>query len=376
MKGRYHRGDDKWLHINQLVRDQRIGILALQETHLTKSEEDNVNQIFHHRLHVVSSSDPSAPNAKGVALVINKHLTNSRGIQTFDIIPGRALLARIPWHKDSHLNILNVYAPNDNSSNEAFWDQLRLQLKDLPKPDVMLGDFNLVEDALDRLPPHPDARSATEALATLKQETHLVDGWRKENPDTTAFTFAQSRAQGGRQSRIDRIYVNENILFFSNEWRIDPSGIHTDHQLISTKISDRNMPYVGKGRWSLPLFILNDKATAENIMVLGRDLQKHIDSMQTLSNRSASENPQTLFKSFKDAIITECRSAAKKAIPKIQQKMNTIKANLKAVMADKTLPEEERQERVTSQQVLGPNRKIPSTEGYNPRTQNVRLTSR
>ncbi|KIJ09914.1 hypothetical protein PAXINDRAFT_86789 [Paxillus involutus ATCC 200175] len=343
MKGQYHGGSDKWLHINQLVCDQQIGMLALQETHLTKTEEDAINDTFHHRLHVLSSLDPTSPNAKGVAIVINKQLTNSKNIRTFDIIPGRALLARIPWHKESHLNILNVYAPNDSTSNETFWTELLSKVQGLPKPDIILGDFNLVEDALDRLPPHLDAHAATEALAQLRASLRLTDGWRVENPDSTAFTFSQSRAQGGRQSRIDHIYTNENVLLFSNEWKIEPSGIHTDHQLISARVSNHRMPYIGRGRWSLPLFILNDKEVADDILTLGRGLQQSLDSIQSPQNCSTMNNPQTIFKAFKDEVITKCWSAAKKAIPRIQQKMNTIKANLKTVLADDSLSEEERQ---------------------------------
>ncbi|KAF9234529.1 Endonuclease/exonuclease/phosphatase [Melanogaster broomeanus] len=335
MKGRFHHGSDKWLHINQVIRDQKIGILALQETHLSKLEENSINQIFQDRLHL--------PNARGVAIVINKQLTNWKGVQTFELIPGRAVLAKLPWHKDACLNVLNIYAPNDSSTNAEFWELLLMKMEMNPKPDILLGDFNLVEDALDRLPPHADARRATEALAKLKMALNLVDGWRMENPDSTAFTFSQSRAQGGAQSRIDRIYLKRDALIFSKEWHIEPSGIHTDHQLVSARISDHRMPYVGKGRWSLPLFILKDQEVSEEIVSLGRILQQKINQGQHLQPRSETDNPQTAFKSFKDAVISTCRRAAKEAIPKIQRKMNTIKSNLKTVLNDKSLSEEERQ---------------------------------
>ncbi|KIJ12237.1 hypothetical protein PAXINDRAFT_54656, partial [Paxillus involutus ATCC 200175] len=343
MKGRYHQRGDKWLHINQIVRDHKIGILALQETHLSKLEEDLINQVFQDRLHMISSLDPSAPNAKGVAIVINKQLTNWKGIQTFELIPGRAILTKLPWHKDEYLTILNIYTPNESSTNAEFWDQLSLELETTPKPGILLGDFNLVEDALDRLPPHTDASRATEALAKLKTTLSLVDGWRTENPDSTAFTFSQSRAQGGAQSRIDRIYLKRDALIFSKEWYIRPSGIHTDHQIISARISDHRMPYIGKGRWSLPLFVLKDKGVSNKILSLGKVLQKQIDCDRQLQPRSETDNPQTALKSFKNAVISMCRGAAKEAIPKIQRKMNNIKSNLKTVLNDKSLSEEEKQ---------------------------------
>ncbi|KIJ59328.1 hypothetical protein HYDPIDRAFT_140820, partial [Hydnomerulius pinastri MD-312] len=288
----------------------------------------------------MSSIDPSHPNAKGVAIVINKHITNTSGIKLVELVPGRALLATIPWHREEHLNVLNVYAPNEPATNETFWTEVLDKLQGQPRPDVLLGDFNMIEDALDRLPPHMDARPAMDAMCKLKSEMHLVDGWRAENPDSTAFTFSQSRAQGGRQSRIDRIYIQQDALIHTKDWKIDPSGIPTDHQLVSARISDRRMPYVGKGRWTLPIFILNDKNVTTAILSKGIDLQREIE--ESKNNRSDIRNPQTLFKAFKDEAIQICRSEAKKAIPKIQQRMNTLKANLKSTLADSSLSEEER----------------------------------
>jgi hypothetical protein len=56
----------------------------------------------------------------------------------------------------------------------------------------MLGDFNIVEDSIDRLPCHSDNHNAVEALQDLKTLLHLEEGWRKSNPNTKAFTYMQS----------------------------------------------------------------------------------------------------------------------------------------------------------------------------------------
>jgi exonuclease III len=187
MKGRWHRCVDKWCHINQVMRDRKISLLALQETHLTKSEEDSLNSVFHEKLHIVSSIDTTHPNAKGVALVWNKMTTNTHGIVSHEIVPGRALLATVPWHREERMTILVVYAPNDPTHIREFWETIKIELGNLPKPDVILGDFNLVEDALDRLPPHLDPLSASEPLQDLKRSLKLTDGWRRENPDSISF---------------------------------------------------------------------------------------------------------------------------------------------------------------------------------------------
>ncbi|KAJ8592571.1 DNase I-like protein [Rhizopogon salebrosus TDB-379] len=325
MRGRWHQGMDKWLHINQIVREKRIAVLAVQETHLTKNEEDNLNEIFQTNLRIISSIDPERPNVAGVAIVLNKKLTASKDIITHEIKPGRALLVTIPWQKET-LSILAVYAPNDPLDSHNFWEEIRTKLNNLPQPDIMMGDFNIVEDALDRLPPRKDPVHAVESLLRLKFSLDLRDGWRSENPDSSAFSFAQSAAQ--------------DILPFSKEWNIGPPGMTTDHQLISARISNKRMPYVGRGHWTLPLFILKDKQVHDDLIALGKEMHRSIERSKQL--RTASKNPQIALKEFKDNAIALCRKAAKKSIPKIQRSINTLKTDLKATLNEIDLPEGEK----------------------------------
>jgi endonuclease/exonuclease/phosphatase (EEP) superfamily protein YafD len=98
--------------------------------------------------------------------VLNKELTNIKGIKQQDIIPGRAMLITLPWHSNLSLTILNIHAPNAHSENQTFWESLDLEWtrQRFPVPDIMLGDFNLVEDAVDRLPNHTDPHTAVMSL--------------------------------------------------------------------------------------------------------------------------------------------------------------------------------------------------------------------
>ena len=98
-------------------------------------------------------------------------------------------------------------------------------------------------------------------------------------------------------------------------------GIMTDHQLISARISNNQMPDIGKGRWMLPLFILKDKNLTEEIIALGVNLQKSLE--ENTNNCTALENPQTIFKDFKEKACTICKAFAKKASP--MQKLKSRK---------------------------------------------------
>jgi hypothetical protein len=71
IKGNGHtdpsNGKNKWNHINQIVRDEKIGILAIGEAHLNNSRCNNIEQIFGKRLKIIFSSLPNNPNAAGIA---------------------------------------------------------------------------------------------------------------------------------------------------------------------------------------------------------------------------------------------------------------------------------------------------------------------
>lgn len=137
MRGRGPLGIDnpenKWLHINQLVKEHRIGVLAIQEAHLTHDHVNHLNTLFGKRLQIFFSQGPNE-NAQGVAIVINKELTNTKGIKQQEIVPGRAMLITIPWHTTLTLTILNIYAPNVHSENQSFWETLERKWEELNLP--------------------------------------------------------------------------------------------------------------------------------------------------------------------------------------------------------------------------------------------------
>ncbi|KAG1897004.1 uncharacterized protein F5891DRAFT_1130075 [Suillus fuscotomentosus] len=295
------------------MKEKKIGILAVQETHLSKVDETSLNETFNKRLKIISSIDPEHGNAKGVAIVLNKDLTSSQEATHKEIIPGRAILVQLPWTKGEKITILAVYAPNEPSKNGAFWEEIQTNLTGFPTPD---------KDALDRLPPKQDNEHATVALMHLKLSLDLRDRWRAENPDLLAYTFAQS----------NRIYISENILPFSKDWTIEPAGIATGP---STYLSKN----IRLGRWTLPLFILKDKDVKDRIIDMGCTMQLDIENL--LSNRSTTHNPQTIFKNFKDTAIKFCRDKARTSIPKIQNRIKSLKSDLKACLNDQSIPEEE-----------------------------------
>ena len=338
IKGRRSGDIEKWLHIPQLMRDNGIGILAIQETHLTDELADQFKSLFNNTLTLYHSPDPTTRNARGIAIVVRKQAINTSDIAVHTIVPGRAMIAKIPWHDNQKINILAIYAPNPLRENQEFWEKIKTSVEALPdlRPDIMLGDFNLVEDALDRLPSKQDGEIATESLRELRSELDLVDGWRHTNPDTKGYTWI--RESDGTQSRIDRIYVREDFLADCKDWEITQPPIPTDHEIVSAKITTPTTPEIGRGRWAIPLRLLKNKFIKGEIQNLGLKLE---DKITTQSTRTETNNPQIWLQEFKSEILKITRTYEKRTQPKIKTKIARLHEELNNIRNSHALPIDE-----------------------------------
>ncbi|KAJ7127524.1 Endonuclease/exonuclease/phosphatase, partial [Mycena crocata] len=338
MRGRFHKGEDKWIHINQIMRDRQIGLMALQETHLSPSDTDSLNSLFERNLSIYSTIDPANPSGKGVAIVLNKQMTNVGNIKAEAIIEGRALMVTVPWHANLQIRVLAVYSPNDPTENANFLQTLRDKLAQKPRPDFVLGDFNMVEEAIDRLPHHSDPLNVSDAMADFKNTMGLCDGFRLTHPDVLSYSFHQKST--GSQSRIDRILVPDALLPDLSDWEMDICGLPTDHKLVSVKFSSAKLPYIGRGRWSMPLHALKDKETMDKINSLGKSLAESVELCRF--RRSESNNAQVLFKKFKDDVVQVCRERSKKMMPAIERDIEALKSKLFHVLNNNQDPEDEK----------------------------------
>ena len=172
--------------------------------------------------------------------------------------------------------------------------------------------MNIIEDAANCLPSHPDPPQATKALTELKLCLKLSDGWRKANPlPECQYTFAQPGVSS--RSRIDRIYATDKIINRASEWSIENPVTPTDHQLISVRIYNYNAPQIGHGWWTMKPLILNNKKFMNEIKTEGT-------KATTLLEQGA--NPQTILQNLIKNIHSKAKLLSKIKIGKIN---STIK---------------------------------------------------
>ncbi|KAH9926011.1 Endonuclease/exonuclease/phosphatase, partial [Fomitopsis serialis] len=314
--------------INQLLREDRIGILCLQETHLNDSDVQNIENIYGRRITIHNSSSTSATSSQGVATILNRELVDTAGTQFTEIIPGRATLLRTHWHANKHLTIMNVYAPNPPQDNAAFWQQLLQMVENgkLCKPDLLVGDFNIVEEAIDRIPAKEDSPTAVQNLRSLLRCLNLFDGWRLSEPSKKDFTFPQ-RGSASR-SRLDRIYATNELIMSSQEWSIKTTGVQTDHRLICAHLSTRSAPYIGRGRWNLPSHLLDDDEFKKSAAELGTATIKLMKSTTHLDGNDFPSPIQILHSRFKNDLRELAKRVQKERSPKIRSEINRLSMHL------------------------------------------------
>jgi exonuclease III len=185
-------GIEKWLTINWTINENRIAILALQETHLDQSRLQDVQACFGRRLEILHSQHPTNPHASArVAFVINKSLIKPRELRLYELQEGHAIALKVKWLENEETTLINMYTPNNRSEHPNFWETLDTKRRslNLQCPEFLLGDFNLTEEAIDHTPAHHDDLNAVGALRILRHQLDIQDTWRHTFPEEQSFTY-------------------------------------------------------------------------------------------------------------------------------------------------------------------------------------------
>ena len=187
----------------------------------------------------------------------------------------------------------------------------------------MLGNFNLIEDTLDRIPSGTDNLQTVERLKEVRTSLNMIDGWRSANEEEKGYTW--SRTTDGTQSRIDRIYVHKSMFTKCTNWELTHTPIPMDHNMVSTKISMPTAPIVGRGRWVVPPRLMKQRHIRALIQEKAKGLQRKLENM---GQRKPWRNPQTLLREFKTEERDIARDHERKSQPMIVNKIALLMEQL------------------------------------------------
>jgi len=110
---------------------------------------------------------------------------------TQELIKGRALAIKTTWNNQEESVLINIYTPNQKPEHQQFWETIdtRRQEFSLQKPDFVLGDFNVTEEAMDRAPPKREQETIANALHKFCLNLDIQDHWRHVNPKEREYTY-------------------------------------------------------------------------------------------------------------------------------------------------------------------------------------------
>ena len=335
---------EKWAEVNATMKKEKIAVLATQETHLDEHNTQAIHRAFGKRLLIVNSQIEENPRTSaGVAFVLNKDLVETENVKRYDLIKGRAIAIKLTWKNNEETMLVNVYAPNRKNEHQKFWEEVLAELvrNNIPKPDFVLGDFNVTEDTIDRVPPKLDNEGATSALREFRLETGTQDQWRHAYPKMREYTYRGIANGKPVKSRLDRIYIAKNKINFTFDWTIGPSTVPTDHWIVTVKYAPKHAPHIGKGRWTFPLRMIKDKEAIKWIENKGRTLQENVERLQlNPESRSPEDNPQLLWWKFKVDIAKWVNYEAKTKHYKTLTKIANLKKDRESILERPDLEED------------------------------------
>jgi len=241
--------------IHYIIQKSKLQLLCIQQiynyekTKLEKWLAKNDYSIFVNK--DVSKAQKTKNYCHGTAMIFKNTLKQQFNIQNKIIEDNRIQMATLE-NKNIAIDIYNCYFPQTVKERYQIITKLDTALTERNEKFVLMaGDYNFVEDPLDTRNQHLFRNTKDKKrFKLLRENQNLRDLYRENNDLKQIFTFANAVAA----TRIDRIYVNENLTSLTKNIDYLPA-IDTDHLLL---------PYVEietptKIKWGPGIYCLNNQ---------------------------------------------------------------------------------------------------------------------
>ena len=215
----------------------RLGVMAIQETHCRNDGELCQSVVdMKARLNVIHSPAVNGDVRAGVMLVLTH---DWEVLESVVGVPGRVLSVRVRGRVFGDLvNFVVVYGKSGGSDGGAWMDGLA-DVMDVTYSTVVLGDFNFVEEERDRrggLALNSYDRTLGRKFNDTMGGWELHDIFRALRGDDDGFTYRHER---GWESRIDRVYVNEELVGKVTKVASRPVlGQVTGHRMVEVEVEE------------------------------------------------------------------------------------------------------------------------------------------
>ena len=241
------------------LKDHSPKIIFLQETYSEPSDE----MIWKSEWGGEIFFSHGTKHSKGVCILI--HPTMQSKIDCiFNSNTGRMVLIAMEFNS-LKLSLCNVYAPNNQSEQLNFIQELNNVLMDKSELSTLIvgGDWNCTLAKKDKVGGSDwKPSNYRNLLLTTMETSDLVDIQRVRPPQLRKYSYVSKALK--LKSRIDFFLVAQNLTRFVKKSDIYPS-VAPDHQAIYMSLLWRNETPRGPGLWKFNKTLLDDDQYFANI---------------------------------------------------------------------------------------------------------------
>ena len=292
------------------IRDNKICICLLQETHSTKQLENYWQAEWGYKAYFSGNSS----NSCGVGFLINNNFEQNN-ITVTELIIGRLMVMKIEI-QGIEVSIINMYGPNRDDTECVY--RLQEYIEENNTDNFLIGgDFNVVlNPSLDKENGLPNRNMrCRRVILTLSEKHNLLDIWRFKHENVKQFTW-ESNHTPPIKCRLDYFLISSLLLNIVNTCEIS-TCIKSDHSpvLLDLCITKQKK---GPGYFKLNNSILLDNEYKEIIK----------RSVQTIAEINEGSNPNTLWEIIKGTIRNETIKYSTKKKRQEQNKEKQLQSEL------------------------------------------------
>lgn len=307
------REQTKRRSIFSFLKDQEANVYFLQETYSQPADENVWKNEWGGKIFFSHGTNHS----KGVCTLISPFV-NCQMDYSYANTSGRIILVTIVLGTKK-LSLCNIYAPNDQSNQLEFMQELNNCIIDKTELTTLIvgGDWNCTLSKKDKIGGAPwKPSNYSNLVLTTMDMFDLVDIQRVRHPKLCKFTYESKSLK--MKSRLDFFLVAKTLTRSVKNSEIYPS-IAPDHNAIYISLSWSSETPRGPGLWKFNNTLLNDEQYTAMI---------RSTYAETRSYYSHLEDKRLLWEMIKMEIRSASISYAKHKVKASHQREKEIKRQL------------------------------------------------
>ena len=293
-----------------------LDVILLQETHVScKAQADDIAKRWPGDCFWSFGTGKKA----GVAMLISPRFQGKVTRFIFDS-DGRIFSALIKIGS-CQFNLVNIYAPNTVTGRKNFFQNLHQYF--LSPSRIVAGDFNCVDNSLDRLHVYNDSLPDKTTFRRFFSDCSLIDVWRKQHPRGNSFTWAN--ANFTQASRLDRFLVSRSLENCVNCPIVFPCSF-SDHDFVNLTFSSADCPSTRNGVWKFNSSLLSDANFKRELSELITDQKQRTGDFQSIG--LWWDNLKTTIRDFCQKYCASKRRSANRTRTSLTKRLISAKNDL------------------------------------------------